>query len=162
MKKTLYEITGEALAIYEQVEEQEGELTQELEEALIINESELQSKGIAYLEVIKERAALINTIDLEIKRLQAKKKANVNLKSRLEENLLLAQKTYGDFEIGLTTITTRASKSVHVEDVNSLPNHYKTVKIVESADKKLIKEALEAGVDIAGCSILENKNLRIK
>jgi hypothetical protein len=54
------------------------------------------------------------------------------------------------------------SKSVSVEDINLLPNEYKTIKIVETVDKKAIKTALDSGKEIKGCSIVVNKNLRIK
>jgi hypothetical protein len=101
MKKSLYEITGDAIEVFQELEEQgTGELTEEQEKALTINQNELQSKGIAYLEVIKDRTAFVNTIDAEIKRLQAKKKANNNLIQRLNDGLLMAQQTYGDFELG--------------------------------------------------------------
>ena len=143
MKRTLFEITGDALAIYQDIEEQgTGELTEEQEQALTINQNELQSKGIAYLEVIKDRTAFVSNVDAEIKRLQAMKKANNKLIERLKDGLFLAQQSYGDIELGLTTITTRASKSVDVDDINSLPNEYKTIKIVETADKIAIKNAL--------------------
>ena len=162
MKKTLYEITGEALEIYQDAEMMDGELTPEMEEALIINEGQLQSKGIAYLEIIKQRKAYIAQVDAELKRLQALKKASNRLVDNLEFNLLNAQNAYGDFDIGLTTITTRKSESIEVLDVNSLPAKFKTIKIVETADKKALKEALKSGELIEGCSIVENKNLRIK
>ena len=163
MKKSLYEITGDALAIYQDIEEQgTGELTEEQEQALTINQNELQSKGIAYLEVIKDRTAFESNVDAEIKRLQAMKKANNKLIERLKDGLFLAQQSFGDIELGLTTITTRASKSVDVDDINSLPNEYKTIKIVETADKIAIKNALNSGVEIEGCRIIETLNLRIK
>ena len=162
MKKTLYDITGEALAIYEDVEALDGELTPEIEEALKINEGQLQSKGIAYLEIIKQRKAYILQVDTELKRLQALKKASVRLCDNLEFNLLEAQKVFGDFELGLTTVTTRKSESITVEDVNSLPKEYKVIKVTESADKKALKEAIKGGKKIEGVSLVENKNLRFK
>lgn len=162
MKKTLYQITDEALTIYNDVEMLEGELTEEMQEALKINEGELTSKGIAYLEILKERKSYISRIDDELKRLQALKKASNRLVDNLEFNLLEAQKVYGDFEVGLSTITTRKSESIEVEDVNSLPKEYKVIKIVESADKKALKEAIKSGKEIDGVKLIENKNLRIK
>lgn len=162
MRKSLYEITGQALEIYSELEESGGELTPEMEEALVITQTEMQSKGVAYLEVIKDRTAFVGNIDAEIKRLQVMKKANTSLINRLKSNLLDAVNAFGDIELGLTTITTRKSKAVEVEDINSLPNEYKTIKVTEAADKKAIKEAIERGTEIKGCSIVENKNLRIK
>lgn len=162
MKTTMYDIIGEALVIFENLEDNGGELTPELEKQLTITESELQSKGIAYLEVIKDRTSHVNRIDQEIKRLQAMKKADNNIIDRLEFGLLEAQKTFGDFDLGLTTITTRKSESIEVEDVNLLPKEYKVIKVVESADKNALKEAIKKGEKIDGVRLVENQNLRIK
>ena len=162
MKKTIAEITGEALEIYSNVELMDGELTPEMEEALKINEGEIQSKSIAYKEVIGNQKSYISRIDEELKRLQALKKASNRLVDNLEYNLLQAVKVYGDIEIGLTTITTRKSESITVEDINTLPKEYKTVKVTETADKKALKEAIKRGEVIEGVELVKNENLRIK
>jgi len=162
MKKTIAEITGEALEIYSNVELMDGELTPEMEEALKINEGEIQSKSIAYKEVIGNQKSYISRIDEELKRLQALKKASNRLVDNLEYNLLQAVKVYGDIEIGLTTITTRKSESITVEDINTLPAKYKTVKVTEIADKKALKEAIKRGEVIEGVELVKNENLRIK
>ena len=162
MKRTLYTITEDALAIYENLEESGGELTPEIEEALKINEGELQSKGIAYLEIIGQTSSHISRVDEEIKRLQAIKKRNSKLVENLNSRLLEAQKVYGDFEIGLTTITTRKSESINVDDINALPKEYKVVKVTESADKSKLKSDIKAGKKINGVELIINQNLRIK
>lgn len=162
MKKTLYNINQEALQLYNELEENGGELTPEIEAQLTINKNELVSKSIAYLEVIEERKSFINRVDDEIKRLQNMKKANTNLVDRLENSLLMAQQTYGDYEVGFKKITTRKSESIEVLDVNSLPKEYKVIKITEQADKKKLKEAIKNGVKIDGVEVVVNSNLRIK
>jgi len=75
---TLYKIEQDYLDIISQVEESEGELTPEMEESLKINQSELQQKSIAYLEVIKTKDAFNGMIDDEIKRLTALKKETLH------------------------------------------------------------------------------------
>ena len=161
MKKSLYHIETEYLAIINQVEQLDGELTPELEAQLTINEKELQGKSIAYLEFIGSKEALNVRLDDEIKRLQAIKKSNDNLISNLKNRLLDAVKLFGDFEVGLTKFGTRKSSITVVGDVNSLPKEYKTSKLTEQADKKAIKEALQRGEEIKGCEIVENLNLKI-
>jgi len=161
MKTTLYTIENEYLQLINQIEQADGELTPEMEEALIINESQLQSKSIAYLEIIGGTESYITRIDDEIKRLQALKKRNSNLVDRLKNRLLDAVKTFGTFEVGLTKFGTRKSTSVDVLDVNSLPSGYKTVKVTESADKVAIGKALKDGLTIDGCRLVENVNLKI-
>ena len=161
MKKSLYHIETEYLEILSQVDDLNGELTPEILEQMEINANQLQGKSIAYLEFIGTKETLNTRIDDEIKRLQAIKKQNTNLVSKLKERLLDAVKLYGSFEVGLTKFGTRKSKSVQVDDVNSLPKEFKVIKVTEQADKKAIKTALESGELIEGCEIVENLNLKI-
>jgi hypothetical protein len=116
---TLYEITIEQKNLINEIEQMEGELTPETEQRLIINESQLQQKSIAYLEVIRAKESFNYLIDGEIKRLQQLKKINNNVIERLNDNLLLAVKTFGDFTVGTQKFGTRKSSQVIVEDVNS-------------------------------------------
>ena len=161
MKKSLYHIETEYLQLIAEIEERQGELTPELEDQLIINETQLQSKSIAYLEVVAGKEALNNRIDDEIKRLQALKKSNGKLISNLKGRLLQAVKLYGAFEVGLTKFGTRKSQQVIVEDVNTLPSEFKTIKVTESANKAEIKKAIKAGEHITGCELLDVENLKI-
>ena len=161
MKKSLYHIETEYLEILSQVDDLNGELTPEILEQMEINANQLQGKSIAYLEFIGSKETLNSRIDDEIKRLQAIKKSNSNLIANLKNRLLDAVKLYGSFEVGLTKFGTRKSKSVQVEDVNSLPKELKVIKVTEQADKKAIKAALESGQVIEGCEIVENLNLKI-
>lgn len=146
LEKSLYKINTDYLELISQVEQAEGVLTTELEDALMINKSELQVKSIAYVEVIKQRESLNDT-----------------LVSRLKTNLLQAVSLFGNYEAGFLKIGTRKSKQVVVEyDVNDLPKQYKSVKVTETADKVAIKKALESGETVYGCRLVENINLTIK
>lgn len=161
--KSLYKIENEYLDLISQIEQAEGELTAELEEALTINKSELEVKSIAYHEVIKQRESLNMRIDEEIKRLQAIKKANDSLVSKLKNNLLNAVNLFGDFQAGFLKFSVRRSKQVIVGcDVNELHKSFKVVKVTETADKTAIKKAIESGEEVEGCYIQENLNLQIK
>ena len=164
MRKSLYNIVEEQRYTLSEIENMSGELTPELEKQLIINAHQLESKSIAYLEVIKDREAYINNAKEEIKRLQSIVKVNDNLVNRLKDNLLTAVKTFGDFEVGFVKFGTRKSTSVEVdyEMINQLPKKYKTIKVTESANKTAIKKALQEGVEIDGCRLIENENLSIK
>ena len=164
MKQSLYNIVEEQRYTLSEIESMGGELTPELEEQLVINAHQLESKSIAYLEVIKDREAYINNAKEEIKRLQGIVKVNDNLVNRLKDNLLTAVKTFGSFEVGFVKFGTRKSTSVDVLDdmVNQLPKEYKTIKVTESPNKTAIKKALQEGVEIDGCRLIENENLTIK
>ena len=161
MKKNLFTIEQEYLGIMEQIQANEGEITEELSSQLEINETQLQGKSIAYLEIIKGFESRKITIDEEIKRLQAIKKREDNIVKNLKERLLEAVNLFGEFESGLHKFGTRKSSSIDVEDVNSLPKEYKVVKVIESADKKALKEAIKRGEEIEGVELVEKLNLKI-
>lgn len=161
--KSLYKINAEYMELFGRIEMADGVLTPELEEELIIKKSELEVKSIAYVEVIKQRESFNDRIDEEIKRLQAMKKSNDTLVSRLKSNLLQAVSIFGNYEAGFVKIGTRKSKQVIIDyDVNDLPKQYKTVKVTETADKTAIKKAIESGQTVYGCRLVENVNLTIK
>ena len=161
-KNTLHSIKKDYLDLINEVEEMEGELTPEIEYKLKINKTVLQSKAIAYHSIILSKDAFTMQIDNEIKRLQALKKRNVNLVSRLKNSLLSAVETFGGFTIGTNTFGIRKSERVEVEDVNLLPKEYKTIKVTEQADKIAIKKALKEGKEINYAYIVEQYNLKIK
>lgn len=162
MKTTLYNIKENYLILMDDIEASEGVLSEEQESALDINKNELQSKSIAYLEVIKSSNAFISTIDDEIKRLQALKKRNGNLIDRLENSLLSAVTLFGEFTVGTLTFGKRKSESVIIDDVNSLPSEFKTVKVTESAKKAELKKALKGGEEIEGVYIQTNYKFKSK
>ena len=159
--ETLYNITENFNELLKKIELAEGEISEEINQELEINEKQLQSKSIAYLSVIKNKESLTMQIDEEIKRLQALKKHHTSISNNLKNRLLNAVNLFGAFEVGFTKFSTRKSKAVIVEDVNSLPKDFKVIKVTEQADKKAIKQALENGEIIEGCTIQENKNLKI-
>ena len=157
----LYEITAEQKALINKIELLEGEITEEIENALIINENQLQIKSIAYLAVIKNKENFNSLVDEEIKRLQAIKKTNTNLVNRLKDNLLNAINLFGDFQVGTNKFGIRKSSTLEVEDTNSLPEKYKVIKVSETADKMALKSALKNGEEIKGVYLQEHKNLKI-
>lgn len=161
MKNTLYQIKESYLSLMDDIEASEGVLSKEQESALEINKSELDSKSIAYLEVIKSSKAFVCTIDDEIKRLQALKKRNNNLIDRLENSLLSAVSLFGEFAVGTLTFGTRKSESITVKDINSLPSEFKTVKVTETANKADLKAAIKGGKEIKGVTLNVNVNLKI-
>mgnify|MGYP000409608615 FL=1 len=143
MKTTLYNIEQEYLTLISEIESLDGELTPEIEEQLTINKEQLERKSVAYLQVISTKEGVNSAIDIEIKRLQALKKRNNGLVDNLKGRLLEAVNLFGAFEIGFNKFGTHKSSAVNVEDINSLPTEYKTVKVTEAADKKAIKDEIE-------------------
>lgn len=157
----LYEITTEQRLLISEVEQMEGELTTEMEQALVINKQELEHKSMAYLSVISNKESFNTLIDGEIKRLQQLKKVNGNVVTRLKETLLRAVISFGDFTAGTHSFGTRKSSRIEVHSVNDLPKEFKVIKVTESADKTALKKAIQSGGTIDGVQLIEIQNLKI-
>jgi hypothetical protein len=164
MKTTIFQIEQNYNQLAEELIENGGELTPSLEEALAITEEQLQNKSVAYSFVIKQMDADVDTIDAEIKRLQALKKQREKASEYLKERIKHAMDTFQIDEIKtpLVKINFRKSETVEVDDVNQLPSLYKVVKVTEQADKAAIKAALKDGFEVTGCRIETHRNLQIK
>lgn len=158
----LYEITQEAqyLAVLLETEE----LTPELEEALIINQDQLQAKAVNYAKVIANYQAESDAIDQEIKRLKAMKDSREKKIELLKESVKKAMLLSGieKVESPLFKLSVRRSEAVEVDLVESLPNAFLNVKNVVTADKVAIKEAIKRGENVIGARLVENFNLQIK
>lgn len=161
--KTLYNINNDYLELISQVEEAEGVLTPELEQALTINKSELEVKSIAYVEIIKSNESYIERINNEIERLKNIKKSSENINEKLRKNLLHAVNIFGSFKSGFLSFSSQKSKLIEINiPVNELPKEFKSIKVTETADKIALKKAIENGEQINGVQLIENINLRIK
>ena len=161
MKTNLFEITNDIIELIGKFEEAEGEMTDELSNQFDITKSELQNKALGYRAVILNSEGNNETIDKEIKRLQALKKKNNTLIDTLKTRLLRAVNLFGDFSAGTCTFKTRKSTSVLIEDSELLPKKYFIKKVTVSVDKKQIATALKEGKKIKGAKLQENLNLKI-
>jgi seryl-tRNA synthetase len=158
----LYEITKEYLEIQQILETEE--LTTELNEALILSQSQLQSKGGGYAKIMANKQANVDGATAEMKRLkgyidQEQKKID-RLKNALLQSMLLTgtEKLESDF----WRLSVRRSEAVEVDIVEALPSQFINIKNVVTADKVAIKEAIKRGENITGARIIENFNLQIK
>ena len=161
MKTNLFEITNDIIELIGKFEEAEGEITEELSNQFNITKGELQNKALGYRAVILNAEGDNETIDKEIKRLQALKKKNNTLIDVLKFRLLGAVNLFGDFKAGTCTFKTRKSTSVLIENSELLPKKYFVKKVTVSVDKKQIATALKEGKKVKGASLQENLNLKI-
>ena len=158
----LYTLTQEAqyLAVLLETEE----LTAELEEALIINQDQLQAKAVNYAKVIANYQAESDAIDQEIKRLKAMKESRDKKVEWLKESVKKAMLVSGieKVESPLFKLSVRRSEAVEVDVVEALPSAFQNVKNVVTADKVAIKEAIKRGENVFGARLVENFSLQIK
>jgi hypothetical protein len=162
MKKSLYNIEQEYLEIANQLED--GELSPELEQALAINEQQLQGKAVAYAYVIKESEDTISIIDAEIKRLQGLKKTEQNKVTRLKETISNAMNLYGITEIKTETLKLNFRRSEGVVGSNDWLTDDLVTIVPEQRKPNLtaIKAAIKEGIEIEGYEIEERYLLQIK
>jgi hypothetical protein len=158
----LYQITQEAQYLAALLETEE--LTPELEAELLINQEQLQSKGINYAKVIANYQSEADQIDAEIKRLKAMKESRDKKVTWLTESLKKAMIVSGieKIESPLFKISLRRSEAVEVEIPEALPVDWQVKKVTITADKVAIKKAIKEGYSITGARLVENFNLSIK
>ena len=149
----LYELTGQLMEL--QNLDLDPELLADTVEAV---EGELELKAESLLQVVSNMDSDVDQIDQEIKRLTARKKAVKNRQDWLREYLRSNMEVAGIDKIScpLWTITLRKpTVVVSVVDVFLLPSEYQKHTIV--ADKTAIKNALKAGTDVPGATLIDGK-----
>lgn len=114
----LYELTAEQARIETLLEENGGEITPEIEEALTLTAEALPRKVDGYGKLIRQFAAAEAACDAEIKRLQALKKTAQNAQRGMKERILYAMQTFGYDKLtgDVTKFSTRKSTAVEVDE----------------------------------------------
>jgi hypothetical protein len=180
----MYHIRAEHLGLLKEIEEADGELTPEMEQALVLTEEEFEDKAVSYGFVVKSFEDVEEILAKEIKRLtdlkaKAGKRAEA-FKNRLDE----AMRQFGFDKIQTETLTLSYRKSKPVELSEDFENSFlehvsieivpkvgapkHVAKLIEYFDVKAtpsktrIGDALKAGSDVPGAKIVERKNLQIK
>lgn len=159
---SLYRISVEQQALNEQLFEAEGELTPELEEALIINEANLTLKAEDYVTSMAMFAASAEAAKAEIKRLQAFVKRADNAQERMKNALTFALETFGidKMEVGTHRISFRKSEGVVITDEVAIPNEY--IIVETKVNKAQLKADLKAGAVVSGAHLETRRNIQIR
>ncbi len=172
----LYELQGVMLQIEQTLEDNGGELTDELAELLTDTEISIKQKADGYRAVMAKFDHKVDAVDKEIKRLQDIKKVAKNSKERMKEYILGVMGAYGikKIEGELCTMTRTTTKSLEVnEEVLIEPHMAKIVELQKAlpdyltVEVKVSKTAIKnkfKDTDIlpAGCAYMENDSLRIR
>ena len=156
----LYNIKSEYINIAAQLTD--GELTPELEEALLINEQNFTEKAINYGYVIKTFESETDILENEIKRLNALKIARSKAIDKLKVTISNAMQLYQILEVKAPTFKMNFRKSESVEVNDLLDQNYIVEKVSYQPDKIAIKNAIKEGKTVNGAAIIINYNLQIK
>lgn len=164
MKLSLYNIQQEYISLAEQIIDNDGLLSEEMEAALQINKDQLESKSQCYGFIVRQLEGECDMIDNEIKRLEAMKKSRGKTVDRLKESVSKAMQLYEIDKIETPTIkiSFRKSESIEIEEESLIDEKYMTVKTTKTPDKKAIKEAIKAGEIVLGVTLKENQNIQFK
>ena len=152
----IWQIQQELLDIFNELEENGGELTPELEDKLNITQSEFKNKIENYLYVIKQTESDINACDAEAKRLTALKKSKQNTIDRIKSIMAKAIEQFGDenkngnrfIDLGTAKITVRTSDKVIVNDdfaenlVNSTFDEVRSMVFTKELQSNDLKDLL--------------------
>jgi hypothetical protein len=164
------EIKDELLSVFRSIEQQEGEITEDLEDKLNTLSIALQDKVNFYYSIIA-------SIEEEIK--EAKEiadkyakiaKSKEKKKFFFEERVLDIIKNFGEQNVtdkeGLPLYKLKVNYSEVLEIVNEdkIPEDFMVVKITKSPDKNAIKRAIKNGIleNTDDYYILQKENLQVK
>jgi hypothetical protein len=155
----LHELTQDELQLLNMLEEGQ-DISDTLEAVRELSTDKLEG----YAKIIKQLEGNVAIIQLEEKRLQAKRKINENGVKRMKEAIYNHMKTTGkekvDGQLFKFTIA-KNPQSVKVLDETMIPKKY-FVKQAPTLDVKGISELLKSGVKVRGVQLTQGESLRIK
>jgi len=159
----LRQLTHDQEAILAQVEN--GDFTlDDVSDHLDMLDSERKIKIENYLHVINRIESEVVTLATEIKRLDTIRGSRCNALSNIKAWLLMSMKDGEKHEFDLFKVSrVKGLEVLQLDSANNIPTKYKTVKQIETIDKRLLLADLKAGAEIKGAEIATGKpSLRIK
>ena len=140
------------LAVAEELPDDQLPVALEYLDALAVQEAE-KVDGISF--VVRKRAAEIDWLKEEEARIRQRRQSMesrlIQFKEYLRDTMLRhgLQKLRGN----KASVFLRQSESVHITDINAVPDEYAQLRVERVADKYRIKEALRAGEDVPGATL---------
>ena len=161
---SLYTISGDLLALLNEIENNEGEITPEVEQALAITEEQFAAKSEDYGHAILNLKAMATAAKAEKDRLYKLQKFYENTADRLSTALCKAMDVldHPSVETPSVRLFLRRTIATEIEDADLVPKDYKTVKVEEVVNKTAVKEAIKSGKEVPGAKLIENISLQIK
>lgn len=147
MGRSIFNIEEEYIALLNEIDDNDGILTEEQEKQLAINIDDFEKKMRNYTYLVKEREGINKMIDDEVKRLYELKKQNNNLIDRLKLIMRDALELFGDdgksgnkvLDLGDIKFYTRKNYTLDIENVGeflALNNDYVNVRIKSMFSKE--------------------------
>lgn len=160
---SLYAIMQEHLQLLDQIADSDGEVTPEVEDALLFNGEQMQAKATSVAYVIKTVEYNVDILEKEIARLLALKEKAAKAKEFLMQRLSEAMQLYGIERLdgGNIKLFFRKSTAVMITDYTKIPEQFLEWKDPVISKTK-IKEALKVGEEVPGAHLVTRQNLQIK
>ena len=120
----IFQISQDLLAVFQELEDNGGELTDELEAKLTVSQADFKTKIKSYTDVIKYTEGDIKLIDEEISRLKELKESKKKAIARLEKIVIWAIGMFGEanksgnkfVDFGTGKVSVRNTEKVEVDD----------------------------------------------
>jgi hypothetical protein len=163
-KRSIYNIELDHLEIMAEIENNEGEITEEIAEKLELTIDEFETKATSYAYVIKHYDDELANIQNEVDRLRKIALSKINAREGVKGRIYAAMIRFNIDKVENNNIklSFRKSQSLVIDEGAVIPDNYINVKEVETIDKKALKEAILEGSTFAGIYVSENKNLQIR
>ena len=150
MNKSLYEISDELLAIFNTIEANDGEVTEEQLEELNIAEEQLYEKLASYKKAIRVWEADINACKEEEKRIKTARSVKENRINKLKDRMLFAVQRFG--YTGKPNAKGKCNKFYELSDGRIFTKTIESVEIDENRTNILINLFVEY------CKLDQNPN----
>lgn len=120
----IFQISQDLLAVFQELEDNGGELTDELEAKLTVSQADFRTKIKSYTDVIKYTEGDIKLIDEEISRLKELKESKKKAIARLEKIVIWAISMFGEanksgnkfVDFGTGKVSVRNTEKVEIDD----------------------------------------------
>lgn len=159
----IWQIQQDLLDIFNELEDNGGELTPELEEKLAVTQEDFKNKVKSYGEIIKSLKGEIDTIDKETARLKELKDAKNKVIERLSKVIAQAITKFGDetksggkfLDYGTGKISVRNTQKVEINTdrtdaiAKSVFNYFnalaytRELNTIHSVDEQEVREAIK-------------------
>lgn len=147
------------------IEAAEGEVTEEVAEALALNEQNVQARTGSLLDLLDVAQANIEMAKAKEAQVVAFRKRNEQFVARVKETLKQGVERFGAIKADTRTVSLRKSEETVITDDSILPDelrHPIVVPLQGSPDKAAIKARIKQGHAVPGAHIQVNQKVHIK
>ncbi|WP_340299295.1 siphovirus Gp157 family protein [Staphylococcus coagulans] len=158
----LFDLNQNELVILEMLENEELSFN-DVKDTLDAIKDEQKRKYDAMQKMILSLEGDVDTLKNREKKLNERRKSYENKIKSLKNYMLDSMKYKGEtkFKTEEFTYFIRKSDSTQIDDENAIPDKYKVVQ-APKINRTQIKKDIQAGIDVAGASLVENESLGVR